>query len=77
MKYALVFVFMVLVDIVWAEYTKAVTASRPFVAGIWTMGIIVFGAFPTIAYVNDHTMLIPAALGGFCGTYLSIWRTSK
>ncbi len=82
MKYLLVFFVMTLTDIVWARYTAAVAKGSAVAAGIWAMGIILFGSYVTLAYVDDATTLIPAAAGAFTGTYLSMkvkvekWKVS-
>ncbi len=72
MKYLLVYLVMTLTDIVWARYTAAIANDSAAWAGVWSVGIILFGSFVTIAYVNDAWALIPAACGAFTGTYLSV-----
>jgi hypothetical protein len=36
------------------------------------VGLICCGAFVTVAYVQDRWQLIPASVGAFVGTYLSV-----
>lgn len=69
-----VFVSMTVADFIWAEYTKAVAAKTAIVAGLWAIGIITVGGFATISYVADHWLIIPAAIGAFCGTVISVSR---
>jgi uncharacterized membrane protein YfcA len=46
-------------------------------ASIYSMFIMLSGAFTAINYIENHWMLIPAALGGAIGTYISAKYSSK
>ena len=61
-----------LADGLWSAYIAAVAAHRPALAALLSVGIILCGAFVTVAYVRDRRQLLPAAVGGFVGTYLSV-----
>ena len=77
LNYLAVFFVVALTDILWAKYFLAVSQSRMVVAPLVSSGIIVFGSFATISYVNDHWALIPAALGAYAGTYITMWLEKK
>jgi hypothetical protein len=66
--YIAVFLGMAAQDFVWAYYTLALTAHQSIRAGFYASGIILIGGFVTVSYVNDHYLLIAAALGAFVGT---------
>lgn len=72
--YLLVFGSTVLCDVAWTKYMLAVADKRPTASGLWSAGIVLFGAFNIVTYVHNHWALIPAALGAFLGTWLTVRR---
>jgi hypothetical protein len=72
MSYIIVFIVMTLTDFVWAQYTAAIAKDKAFPAGLWSIGIILFGSYVTKSYVDDYWMIIPASIGAFAGTFLSV-----
>lgn len=71
------FFSMMLVDVCWAKYFLSVKDHKPFPSAFWGSMIVLFGALTTLNYVHDSLMLIPAVLGGFVGSYLTVLRESK
>lgn len=67
--FAAVFAAMFALDFVWAYYTKAITRHAPFAASNWAIVVTVFSAIAQIGYVENHWLVLPAALGAFAGTY--------
>jgi hypothetical protein len=65
---------MMITDIMWTKYTISVASRAPVSAGIYSAMIIIMGAVTVVSYTEDHTMVIPAALGAFVGTYLAVKR---
>ena len=63
-----------MVDICWAKYFLHVAKHNPLSSASWGSFILVFGAFVTIEYVHDKTLIIPAFIGGFIGTYITVYR---
>jgi hypothetical protein len=51
-----------------------VTASTGLAlpAATYAAGIVVVSAFVTLAYVRDRIYIIPAVVGAWVGTYLSV-----
>jgi hypothetical protein len=49
-------------------YFIEVDKRRAIPAGIWGSSILLFGAFTTVHYVNDHRLLVAAIIGAFLGT---------
>jgi membrane protease YdiL (CAAX protease family) len=72
MKWLGVFAAVALADGLWTLYVAAIAAQRPLAASLYSSGIILMGAFVTLAYVRDRRYLLPAAMGAFVGTYLSV-----
>jgi len=72
MMYLLVFLAMVLADICWAYYFISIEQRKSILAGLWGSAIYIFGAFTVTHYINDIKYLIPAVLGSFVGTMISV-----
>ena len=67
-------VSMALVDICWTKYFLYVAKHKALPAAVWGSLIMIFGAFTTINYIEDKTLLVAAILGGFIGTYFTVRR---
>jgi hypothetical protein len=63
---------MICADVAWTFCFIKVSEKKPFGAGMWSSALVLFNAIITVAYVNDHRLLIAAALGSFIGTYGTI-----
>lgn len=74
MTWAFVFTATVIMDIVWAEWSKAVTAKRAELAGHYAAALIVCSAFVTIEFVHNHWLMIPAGAGAWIGTWWAVRR---
>ena len=71
-EYILAFLSLFFIDIFYTYYLKSVADSRAVVASAWSVVVTILGAFVVINYTTDHMLLIPAALGAACGTYIGI-----
>ena len=60
------------VDIVWVYYTMGIAKGNKLQAATAAALIPFLVGVATIQYVDNHWMLIPAALGGFAGTWISM-----
>lgn len=67
-----VFVAMFAVDFVWARYITACAERARFEAASWSVLVILLGGYVAISYVGDPWLLIPAGLGAFAGTWVSV-----
>ena len=65
------FVGMFALDFVCERYTRAVTERRTIAAATTAALMIVFSGTTVLSYVGRPLMLIPAAAGAFCGTYVA------
>lgn len=72
MKHITVFFAVMLVDIIWTLYIKWIQEDLAFRSGIAAMGIYVLGAYAILTYTESPIYLIPACLGAFIGTSLTI-----
>ena len=71
-EYILTFVFLFFTDIFYTYYLKSVADGKALIAAFWSVVVTVIGAFVVINYTTNHYVLIPAALGAFCGTFAGI-----
>ena len=76
-KFILVMFSMILADICWTMYFIEVDKRRSIPAGAWSSSILLFGAFTTVHYVNDHRLLIAAIIGAFLGTAGTVYFKNK
>jgi hypothetical protein len=61
-----------IVDIVWVYYTLGIAKNNKLQASLSAAIIPVLVGIATIQFVDNPWMLIPAALGGFAGTWFSM-----
>lgn len=69
------FVFMAFfaTDWLFTEYTLCIVQLRKFKAATVGALITLLGAFGVVSYVADWLYVIPMTMGGWLGTYLSVW----
>lgn len=60
-------VAMIAADICWTMYFIETEKRRSIHAGLWGAAIMLFGSLVTLNYVEDHRLLIAAAIGSFIG----------
>jgi uncharacterized protein YebE (UPF0316 family) len=70
--YVLAFIAMFLTDVFYTYYLKAVQGEQALRASSWATIIYIVAAFAIIEYNTNHLLLIPAALGAFCGTFVGM-----
>ena len=70
--YTAMFFVMILLDVVWARYTKTVADGKSWQAACYAVGIMLGGAVTVIGYMSDPWMLIPLVLGSFLGTFFTV-----
>lgn len=63
---------MVVTDFIWAKWMASVAGNEALHGALWSTGTILLGGFVTISYVHDRRLLVPAAVGGFIGTYIAM-----
>jgi len=71
-KSVLVFLATVLSDTLWAMYIRRTNLGKALSASSLSAVIVLTAGVVAIEYVNNNWYLIPAALGAFVGTYITI-----
>lgn len=65
-------------DICWTLYIIATEKRNAMIAGIWSAGIMLAGAFTVTKYIDDPSFVFAAALGAFIGTVAVVkWQSNK
>ena len=72
LQFVLVFVAMAIADVCWTYYFIKIDERKSVQAGIWGSAIYMCSAFGVLSYTHDKTLIIPAILGSFVGTYLTV-----
>lgn len=65
----IVFFSAILVDVAWGFYIRRAGTGNAVKAANWAVGIMLFGVFNTISWLENRWMLIPVYLGAWIGTY--------
>lgn len=71
-EWIITFVSVLVINILYTRYLKAVQKNLPFVASSWSASITIISGIVAINYINNHWLLIPSCLGSFAGTYISM-----
>lgn len=67
-----VFFGLIIIDVLYAIYTKQVQRDNLFWSSLLATIIFVINAVVVISFVDNHWLLIPAGLGAFIGTYIGV-----
>jgi hypothetical protein len=76
-KYIAIFFALFVTDIIWALYVKWTSRGEAIKAALASFFIYVIGAFTIGEFIKDPWVLIPAGLGCFVGTYITITYFDK
>ena len=71
MSYLLIFILTALLDFVWSRYSVANISGTAAAASHWALAITLLSGVITILFVHDPSMLVPACLGAWVGTYIA------
>ena len=72
MDYIITFLALFVTDVINTLYIKAINKEQPLRASFWAMVVTLAASVAVINYTRDNTMLIPALLGAFVGTYVGM-----
>lgn len=72
MKFVGVFAALFVLDFVFARYTKSIGDLRAMPASSYAAVIVVLNGAAAVGYVHEPWLLVPAMLGAFTGTWLSV-----
>jgi hypothetical protein len=70
--YVFTFFALFFTDIFYTYYLKSVQEERALRASCWAVLVFLVACFAVIEYTTNHMLLIPAAFGAFCGTFVGI-----
>jgi len=70
--YLCTFFAVLALDVVNTYYLQSITKEYPIRASLWAVVVTFASSVAIISYTKDHMMLIPALLGAFVGTYISM-----
>lgn len=59
-------------DVLWVFYIRRTSKGKAISAAAFSAMIVLLGGLVVLAYVDNRWYLIPAALGAFVGTIISI-----
>ncbi len=71
-KYIFIFIALFFTDIIWALYIRWSASGKAVKAAILSVLIYIIGAFTFAEFIKDTWVLIPASIGCFAGTYVTI-----
>ena len=74
MAYLLVFASNVIIDILSVLFVKEVTKKNRVKAGLVSVAIVSLYAFSMIYIIDSISYLIPATMGAFIGTFITVGR---
>jgi lipid-A-disaccharide synthase-like uncharacterized protein len=69
LKFIGVIFLMFILDAFWAQYIKHTTDLNSGKSASYATLIYLLGCLVTISYIEDHIMILAAAIGSFAGTY--------
>ncbi|HTI84049.1 MAG TPA: hypothetical protein VL614_26650 [Acetobacteraceae bacterium] len=61
-----------LTDALYVMFTAAVAARRPIAAANWSATWYLVSSFAVISYTSNVVYVVFAAIGSWCGAYLSL-----
>jgi diacylglycerol kinase len=75
--YVFTFFALFFTDIFYTYYLKSVQEEHALRASCWAVLVFLVACFAVIEYTTNHMLLIPAAFGAFCGTFVGIKLRKK
>jgi len=68
----LIFLATAFSDILWVLYIRRTSEGKAIAAAIFSSLIVLLGGFVILTYIGNKWYLVPAALGAFVGTVITI-----
>ncbi len=72
MKAFLVFLSMFFTDVFWTLLVRKTTQGKKLAAANCSVALVFLSAFTITSFVDNWLYVIPAALGAFIGTYITV-----
>jgi hypothetical protein len=76
-EYIVTFFALFFTDVFYTYYLRAVNNNEVLKSSLWAVVVFVIAAIAVVNYTTDHWLLIPAALGAFCGTFVGMTIRKK
>ena len=71
---SIIFVTYCSADWLFTICADAIIKRKKLLAANAGLGMYIVGAFGVISYVEDWRYIVPMCLGGWIGTYVSVWH---
>ncbi len=71
-KSILIFFATALSDLVWTMWILHTTSLNRWRSSAYSSAIILLGGLTVVSYVSDKRLLVPAAIGAFVGTFITL-----
>lgn len=76
-EYITTFFALFFTDVFYTYYLRSVQNDEAIKSSIWAVVVFFIASIAVINYTTDHMLLIPAALGAFCGTFVGMKLRKK
>jgi hypothetical protein len=71
-EYIVTFFAVFFTDIFYTYYLKAVQDEQVMRASMWAAVVFLIACVAVINYTTNYWLLVPAAVGAFCGTWVGM-----
>lgn len=71
-KFLIILIISSLVDSIWVYYIQGVADKAPHKAAISGVLIYLSSIFVTLQVIDNNLSIIPASIGAYIGTYLTV-----
>jgi hypothetical protein len=71
-EYIVTFFAVFFTDIFYTYYLKAVQDEQVMRASMWATVVFLIACVAVINYTTNYWLLVPAAVGAFCGTWIGM-----
>jgi hypothetical protein len=72
LNYIIAFCALFCIDVLYTYYLTAIEQKHALKASFWAMVVFVVASNVIIEYTKNPNLIIPAALGTFCGTFVGV-----
>jgi uncharacterized protein YebE (UPF0316 family) len=72
LDYILAFCTLFCIDVIYTHYITSVEQKQALRASFWAMVVFVLASNVIIEYTKNPALIIPAAVGTFCGTFVGV-----
>jgi hypothetical protein len=78
LQWVVAFFILLVTDIAWAKYSIATAQdNNPTKAANWAVVLFGLGGLAVVGYTTNPILLLPSAVGAWCGTNLGVRMSKK